>query len=269
MPFPSGREAEAGRARTCASNMRLIGAGLLAYCDDNDGNFPCGRADGCGWAGAIEPYVSSAIARTTTPEAVRGAEEAVWACPDDPTGPDRSVDPPGLALSYSVNATLTGDRRLPNCGTKRSRLTNPAATVLAFETRGAIVQIEACDEGGPTAPPTGWWSGVGNGMANALQPGGISANLEAYAPIRYETGDIGARGCRTQSCLAGRHSVSGRPGANYLAADGHVAWEPPARVSSGNTPGARGDQAGGPASGSAASTDRLGKRGYALTFSAR
>lgn len=264
MPPPSGYTSEKRHNLTCESNLHALSLAFMAYCQDNDGSFPSGIAgSGCGWAGAISPYVDARIKSNVPQDEVEDAEQSVWACPDDPTGPDRSVDPPGLALSYAMNAALTGDRMLPNCSTRRARLASPGQTVLLFEVQGPIVQVDAPGEGGGARPTTGWFSGVGNGMANARQPGGEAANLYAFGPTSYATGDIGSRGCGGQACLPARHS--GR--ANYLAADGHVAQAFPAEISTGNTPATSGPQDGGFASGTASTTDHLA--GHKLTFSAR
>jgi len=262
---------EAVQQTTCASHMHILGLALLQYTQDYDGLFPCGHADGSGrgWAGAIAPYVRAVAIRGVKHEGQDDATEAAWACPDDITGPDRGIDPAGLAVSYALNATLTADRNLPNCSTKCARLTSPQRTVMLFEVQGPIVQVDLPNEGGNIKPKSGWFSTVGNGMPNMLQMGGAAANLDAFGPVQYATGDIGSRGVDLKLTLPPRHSLS----ANYLAADGHVQLAAPGLVSSGNTPEAAGPQTGGLAAGTAASTGDLtaspkAQPRYSLTFSA-
>jgi prepilin-type N-terminal cleavage/methylation domain-containing protein/prepilin-type processing-associated H-X9-DG protein len=61
---------EAGQASKCAGNLRNIGAGLMAFAGDNDGNFPIAGAevkhgsrdsttDKPGWTEQLEPYLGS------------------------------------------------------------------------------------------------------------------------------------------------------------------------------------------------------------------
>ncbi len=222
----------------CQSNLKQLGIGLVQYLQDYDEQLPAIGANGTGWAYALYPYEKST---------------GVFKCPNDTLVATTSAYPE----SYALNANLTQASGQLAKYRKQENFTNVALTVLAFETDGATLNMTDDTEIHRPAP---YRSPVGNGLSPV--PG--TPNLTSGGlPVRYASGDIGARGCAAAVCpIPTRHDPSGF----YLAADGHVKLLRPEKVSSGNPPPKSGPQSGNAFAGTAATTDTLGSR-YTLTFS--
>ncbi|HEY3331830.1 MAG TPA: hypothetical protein VGK19_17495 [Capsulimonadaceae bacterium] len=163
-------------------------------------------------------------------------------------------------VSYSMNSNIFQANDKREVALKRDDIGNLATLVLAFETSGAAVDMTKADEGGPVSP-TGFHSGVGNGLAPAPGTGNLTANGEA---IRYVCGEFPGRGTGTVYGPA-RHD----PASVFLCADGHIKLLRAAKVSTGRTPVRSGSQTGNAVSGTAATSDRLDDGGFTLTFSTR
>jgi hypothetical protein len=236
------RKAEGYRTQHCQSNLKMIGIALTEYVQDYDEQTPVIGKNGTGWASAIYPYIKSTDS---------------FKCPDDPL----TETDDGYPESYAMNSNLTQKSGPMAKYRKQENVTDIGATVIAFETEGAVMDMTASDEyrhsGG-----SGYHSPVGNGLA----PVDGTANLTSGGlPVKYATGDIGGRGQSSDTCPATpRHD----PNSLYLAADGHVKRLPPDRVSSGTVPTSNSAQTGNAKSGTAAASNRLGNR-FTLTFSAR
>jgi prepilin-type N-terminal cleavage/methylation domain-containing protein/prepilin-type processing-associated H-X9-DG protein len=223
--FPTFAKArEKARQTSCANNMRQLGLGFTQYEQDNDENMPIADPFGQGWGGRIYPYVKSS---------------GVYGCADDPTSPIAGTS----KVSYAVNTNLifgidSGGNTLshiflsdavtyPNI----AGWSSPANTVLLFEIQGNTnatiggvpqygVDLTNIDEG-----RTG--NGTGS-ISGDLFDGPTTNNGVA----QYATGDIGGYLLNrhySPALLKGRHT----DGSNYLAADGHVKWLRPERVSGG------------------------------------
>lgn len=219
---------EKARQTACASNLKQLGIAFLEYVQDYDEIPPCGYCPpgGChlnevtGWASQEYPYIKS---------------DGVFFCPDDPTPPV----PNGFVNSYAMNtlvmignANLNNNWGYPPVVGNVSKLNSPAVTVLMFE------KFYNSGESDPSV--AGNWDGdSGTGMAgvgwSGCPGGGVGLTSDGN---RYATGNMGgaARNSGDTFCtggtgepiLAPRHT----PGSNFLAADGHVKYLRPEKVSS-------------------------------------
>ncbi len=72
-----------GKANTlkCASNLRQIGLGMLAYSDDNSGNLPSSKTrDNRHWQELVSNFVDANVG--STPGAGQTRDRSViWGCP--------------------------------------------------------------------------------------------------------------------------------------------------------------------------------------------
>jgi prepilin-type N-terminal cleavage/methylation domain-containing protein/prepilin-type processing-associated H-X9-DG protein len=280
---------EKARQASCQSNERQIGLAILQYVQDYDEHFPCGEqisgnngaGSGIGWAGTCQNYIKST---------------AVFKCPDDSTATTGLFVPD----SYAANSNLIGAA----AGGALASLGAPAGSVMVVEITGVQADLSDPTEGtlsggkayavSPGGGNPGQMSAVADGMdqtetghttadglfsgwviptGNATPGGGAAPNGE-----QYDTGNIGGRwptpGTNPASFAAatGRHT----DGANYLAGDGHVKYELPSKVSSGQNAtaadcaqGQADNFASGPDCGAIAGNQAAGTSdsNFALTFS--
>ncbi|WP_354673139.1 DUF1559 domain-containing protein [Capsulimonas corticalis] len=215
---------EKARQTSCASNLRQLGLGFTQYEQDNDELTPVGDPYGQGWGGRIYPYIKSA---------------GVYGCPDDPSSPIAGTS----KISYAMNTNLifgtdnvgdvmtaiffNGAATYPAIASWGS----PSNTVLLFEIQG---NTNAVVGGVPqygvdltTTEEVRTGNGTGS-ISGDLFDGPTTNNGVA----QYATGDIGGYALNrhySPPMLKGRHT----DGSNYLAADGHVKWLRPERVSGG------------------------------------
>lgn len=236
---------EKARQASCQSNERQVGLAILQYVQDYDEHFPCGEqfqgnngaGSGIGWAGTVQNYIKST---------------GVFKCPDDSTATAGVYVPD----SYAANSNLIGAA----AGGALASLGAPAGSVMVVEITGVQADLSDPTEntvsngaayGQTPVGGVGQMSAVADGMdqteagettadglfsawalktGNAPVAGGAAPNNE-----QYDTGNIGGRwptpGTNPASFAAatGRHT----DGANYLAGDGHVKYELPSKVSSG------------------------------------
>lgn len=239
------RARENARRSSCQSNMKQLGLGLIQYAQDYDEKLPSGNlGNSCwGWAGPIFPYVKST---------------QVFVCSSDANG---GTTTNGLTpVSYGLNLNLTGCSS-NGATASLSALAAPARTVWLFELGGkidtannansnaSIVNFSALPE-----PPGVFMSRSNNGF-----DGGNSGT------VVYSTGTLD-----TSSLLSGFNVSKGSmarhfEGANYLAADGHVKWLLPSKISAGrNNTEADGSQNNFSAEGAG-----TGPATHALTFSGK
>lgn len=196
------RARETARRSACQSNMKQLGLGVIQYCQDYDDRFPFstdGSADGSkGWAGRINTYVKNVD---------------VFACPSD-TNRGRP------RISYAINNNLGGYATyfIGTYGVyksvNQSQMIAPALSVLLLEVTKAPVDVT-----NPTE------------MQSASSDG--EEFLAGNGNTRFATGMIS--GCKDYYTLNLGETNNARhfDGANYLAADGHVKWYKPERVSRG------------------------------------
>ncbi len=219
---------EKARQITCDSNMRQLGLGILQYAQDNDETMAPVRlnpANGTvdqnksytGWAGPTYPYIKST---------------GIFKCPDDPTGPTADT-PPHVPVSYFLNKNAVG--------ATLAQFNAPASTVLLAEEQGAT-----CDVTNPNED----YSPVGFAVGAPLTVGfsGVSGGTAAYA-----TGTFPGRNFHA---IGGDGAVH-TGGSNFLAADGHVQFLHPGRLSSGADAATEGTQQDAAAGGNAAGTTCL------------
>ena len=261
---------EKARQTSCTSNLKQLGLAFMQYQQDSDEYLPptfYGTAQ-C-WAGKIYPYVKSA---------------GVYHCPDDSTGTYKpAVGNAAVPVSYAMNNDLTPGSQGTIFGPSYTlaHFNAPANIVMLFEVTGAPVDVTTPDESsvnGTTAPPSRFLSAAGWGIESSATPntpatlggghwgGGSGAGDGGSAGLFYATGySLGSRGNTYGGPAA--HT----DGANYLAADGHVKYLRPTRISSGygaNSSNDHQDQSYGQ---EAAGTDNMtlndGKTQVTLTFS--
>lgn len=168
----------------CASNLRQLGTGILAYTQDHYGEFPLtshgldAASMDQAWVYTLAPYLSDV--------------DDVRICPADPKGPQR-VEEEGT--SYLLNSFLTVPQVGPfgeNLGgyTNLNVITSPASTPLAF-----IIS----DKRG---------QGMTNDHTHSESWSSWNAVLRDIQPDRYRYGSATA------------DATSGS--SNYLFVDGHV-----------------------------------------------
>jgi prepilin-type N-terminal cleavage/methylation domain-containing protein/prepilin-type processing-associated H-X9-DG protein len=187
-----------GKRTTCLSNLRQIGDAAQIYADDSEGYLPMGHVVTSGygapasptyWYRAMQPLLSSA-------QLVR--------CPSDPdvtaylperNGPSAGYETPeaGAAVytSYLINGVFT-DRWGSRPRTRMSGVRHPCDTILFSERNTRQLSR------------LGW------------------SNDDDYHPWERATGEDGLPVFwgPNGGMAAARHSG----GADYLYADGHVAW---------------------------------------------
>ena len=213
--FPVFAQArEKARQVSCSSNEKQLGLALLQYEQDND-EFMFGLK-GAPVAGGATPGWASEIYPYVK-------STGVYKCPDDPTLPNNAVSPPQLPISYVLNRNIMGN--------SSAILNAPASTVVLLEGQNIIADMTNPNE---LSSAVGNCIGSPSGTAAATPPG-----------IEYATGNFPNRSLS----LIPRGTVHNN-GANYLAADGHVKFLMPGRLSSGidaanaNTPQDTGCTAG-------------------------
>lgn len=194
--FPVFAQArEKARQAACLSNDKQLGLAFLQYNQDYDEMMPNGTtAGGTGWAGQIYPYVKSID---------------VYTCPNDDTKQGINFK----VCSYCLNANLNAPGNTPT-PLPVGQFTSVANTVVLMECTGGFAGMAST--GGIS--PTETNSPAGGGNPNVIPNGAAS----------YATGPSLSR--RTTSITAYPKARHGN-GANYLAADGHVKFLPPTRVS--------------------------------------
>lgn len=203
--------------RRCVDSMRSLGTAISMYVRDNDGQLmPSNKLGLSGWAGRLNPFVKDPWSFT---------------CPDDRVGMKHEKNGKELRpVSFAINDDLEGPRKLKKSARSSlliDEMNEPSKTVVLFEVTGCQTDLARLDEGtaGFTiSPPDHVMSPSGNGAGPLL---GVWPGAATVLPLEYATGDVGARGQQSSP----RH----HDGANYLAADGHVQWLRPERVSSGSS----------------------------------
>ena len=222
------RARERARQVSCLSNEKELALGIIQYCQDYDGRFPCGthpaplQSIPAGWAGQIYPYMLSSNE---------------YKCPDDPTVPDAG-EPYLLPISYAYNSNVgyvaerqrkIGKAALLINSAKNSDLTLPARTVLFCEIEDATCDIQNL-HGAEVSSPS-----VVGGVPVLL------SNIDGdVTSMRYATGILRSdpasavvvgKSYGNATALTGRHN----DGSNFVLADGHAKWLKPSSVSAGLT----------------------------------
>ncbi|MDR3708317.1 MAG: type II secretion system protein [Capsulimonadaceae bacterium] len=223
---------ERGGETTCASNLKQLGQSLSRYCQDYDDAYPAGFVaggpdsnsgkqlasfkkngwtdpitnekddigNGCSWGQQLYPYVKNA---------------ATYRCPDDKTNFYNNHP----QQSYAINYNLVGE--------KRKNLAAPNLTVSVWE-----AGLRTDQYGGGADPSTfDGISGAGTGSYdNGVNVDGSGGSTPPSIGVNQGIGGI------TWKYPDGTPK-EGDPrhegGNNWLAADGHVVFLPPAKVSPG------------------------------------
>jgi len=176
-----------GKQTACLSNMRQIGAGLMLFSNENNGDFPLtthGQPQQNSWVFTLKPYV--------------GNVDEIRLCPVDPKREERlKNNGTSYVLSEYIAVPLQQGfpRRVVEDFTNARRLARPASTLVAFI--GAD-DLPAHVTGDHTHSRS-WFSG---------EKANWSLVLKDIQPDRHRAGSAAAD-----------HT---RGAANYLYADGHV-----------------------------------------------
>jgi len=198
---------EKARQISCLSNEKQLGLGVMQYVQDNEETYPPGNVapdsnsiTGRGWASQLYPYVKST---------------SVFKCPDDPTTPDTSVNPPRVPVSYALNTHMS------NCiawtafprpnGTTLSALNAPASTVELVEVQGNVADVTNPNEQDSTV---------------------VDGEYSPHNQGRYATGAFPLEAASMNGGSPVPPPVH-NDGANYLAADGHAKFLRPSQISGG------------------------------------
>ncbi|HEY3329765.1 MAG TPA: DUF1559 domain-containing protein [Capsulimonadaceae bacterium] len=224
---------EKARQTTCASNLKQLGLAFVQYTQDYDEVPPGGYCDpvgGCrqyapyGWASQEWPYIKSMSLLT---------------CPDDST----KAIAGGLVNSYAMNSmAMIGDISKNTNWAMRvfgnlSKFGAPALTVILFEKYQAQGETDPSVAGSYDGD-SGAGEAADNSFWNACTPSNAAAGGLTTAGNKYATGQMGGsnRPSGKTFCITGQNALPNprhTEGSNFLAADGHVKYLRPEKVSSG------------------------------------
>ncbi|MDR3707440.1 MAG: DUF1559 domain-containing protein [Capsulimonadaceae bacterium] len=223
---------EKARQASCASNEKQMGIAFLQYVQDYDEMYPSGANGdvyGRGWAGMIYPYTKTVN---------------VFLCPTDPNGAVGNI-----SYAYNINIVTpiatSGNIWQDGIGCNSTKLTEPDATVMVFETQGYQNQnINIVNESvGKLSFP--FTSGAGNGDTQKV---GSVYTFSAFATgVFSDSGLLGPETDLVTNIQLQNASTAGTPGfynmtgrhsggSNYLLCDGHVKWLMGTQVSAGGLP---------------------------------
>jgi prepilin-type N-terminal cleavage/methylation domain-containing protein len=214
--FPAFAKArEKARQAACSSNEKQLGLAFLQYTQDYDECYPPGiSAVGAGWAGHIYSYVKST---------------GVYGCPDDSTASVAG----GYKVSYSYNANFVKENNNP---ISNAQLAAPSSTVLLAEVTGNQANLSSSTGNDSYIGSAGTiCSSAGNGQflmdtPSTAAPDELTTRYVTGSALGLEnTSGSTSNGTQWGSNTVGLHTG----GSEFLAADGHVKWLLPQKVSSG------------------------------------
>ena len=228
------RARENARRSSCQSNMKQIGLGFAQYTQDYDERLPARY-----WMAGLQPYIKS---------------EQIFQCPSDSYKMTSSAIAAGNTnVSYLVNRVMTyNSGSITEDARDRYRvvaaMTAPTQTVLMLEGRDQSENLSNADAG------DGIWS---NGD---------------YQDAKTAAGCVDNNG-RNSTCATSSTQVFSDfhtrhfDGANWLAADGHVKWLKPEKISARNYAGCPTCAQNSPTTNRSEGTLYDGPDKHALTFS--
>ena len=243
------RAREKARQSSCAANEKQLGFAWLQYIQDYDETYPAGVIGPAGsdaqrmfannnlpsggtWGQQLYPYVKTI---------------AAYQCPSD------LINSTSHDQSYAMNMNLTGGINLNFAALSLSQMTAPALTVAIYE-----MQCNMQNPGATNPSVVGECSMLSCGNSNVnMGLGAVAGNFGGVIIQPYNVNQTGPI----------RHD----PGANFMAADGHVAFLTPGKISPGTTyssTASQGDYYGWAAAGTKSmSTTVGGPKIFTLTFS--
>jgi prepilin-type N-terminal cleavage/methylation domain-containing protein/prepilin-type processing-associated H-X9-DG protein len=205
---------EKARQITCASNEKQLGLSFIQYSQDYDERWPSGLGPngatgvGGGWAGQIYSYTKST---------------GIYKCTDDATSQNGNRFP----ISFVYNSNIGAGSAITN-----AQLQAPSSTVVLAEITGNDAYVTGTPEEAGSAT-SGVISAAGNGVGLWDD---LSSTGKPVDGALYSTGSaLGLANAANANSVGYFNNVAGihTGGANYLAADGHVKWLLPQKVSSG------------------------------------
>jgi prepilin-type N-terminal cleavage/methylation domain-containing protein/prepilin-type processing-associated H-X9-DG protein len=201
-----------GRAASCLSNLKQMGAGIMMYVQDYDDTYPrqsyldAGGVKDWTWTVVVQPYV---------------ANNQVFVCLSDaaPCPPlinNGKVYQQVPLLSYIANYDV-----IPEHGWQppaMAEIDSPANTIMLAERRPLYT--------GSAASPTSSWEGVSG--FNPDEPNNVpyvdATMNDALTTLAADTNPDGTIGSGGTTCLYRVQWDRHLGGANYLMADGHAKW---------------------------------------------
>jgi prepilin-type N-terminal cleavage/methylation domain-containing protein/prepilin-type processing-associated H-X9-DG protein len=189
---------EKARQASCQSNEKQLGLAFIQYSQDYDESYPPCAAQQFGGVGGWAGQIYSYVKST-----------GVYACPDDPAAP--------ATVSYAMNSLVVAKTN--------AYLNAPASTVLLYEQGNYVHGDTTVDGGTPGASSADGWN---TGLSEVTY-GGTSLVGNNSQGANYWAGNLG--GCSTYS-----FTIIHDSGSNFLAADGHVKFLRPEKVSPSNLP---------------------------------
>ncbi len=238
---------ERARQASCSSNLKQLGLAFTQYEQDSDEFFPCGTQNsknsnyvGGGWAGQIYPYVKSV---------------GVYDCPDDPTKAVANGATTYYPVSYAANANINqpngANVTMPHPPQMLNTMNASASTVLLFEIENNNVELTSSTPERHSISIYGVYMDqcwhVFASFQNTLQP--VNNGYAQFAQGAVNGMSVGGAPAVVANgfCVIGNGGASTSSpyhpnGTNWLAADGHVKYLSPSRVSGGIDPGQSGQQ---------------------------
>lgn len=184
---------EKGRQTVCQANMRQLGVATLSYAQDYDEKFPCDTE-----YAAITPGQPSA-GNWAAEVNIYAKAPMIFHCADDPA----AYSSPIVPYSYGYNGNLASKNS--------SKFASPALLVLFYEDGSKA-------KGDPTQLST-----------DTTAPDGFEPVTTATSTTYFNPSAVGQVGACAPAVNATRHD----PGALWVAADAHVRFLRPEKVSPG------------------------------------
>ncbi|MEO7715793.1 MAG: DUF1559 domain-containing protein [Capsulimonas sp.] len=198
---------EKARQIACLSNEKQIGLAIMQYAQDNEELMPGFNSLYPAELPSTDPNYDNQFPGWAGKVYPYIKSKAVFKCPDDPT----TAIAPKSPVSYGFNKDAIKQ--------PLARMTAPASTILLFEIQNNF----GADPSDINDSNSGAGLAIGAPLSN--QPSGTATEA------KYATGMFPNR-----NYVSTPTPVHNSDGANFIAADGHVKYLKPGRISSGHSP---------------------------------